>query len=233
MKNLFKTVLFAAVGAVVFVSCNSKNEYDIEAERARILEQEKLIDAQLSKEAIEIEDYVQANFGSEAKADSVLYPFYVLEKKVKRGFWYKVLTTPTEEHDKAYTWELTTSGNSYIAKPAKVKLKYTAKLLDGTVVESDSEGSTYDIPPFANQSKVFNAAWYYSFIPYSIKNNSNNIALGGFTEKGLKQGSVIRVVTPSIYAYGSVAKKADGTTFLKDIPANSPLVYEFEVLSIQ
>lgn len=233
MKNLFKTVLFAAIGAVTFVSCNSKDDFDYEGERQRVLEQEKLIDAQLSKESIEIEDYVTANFGSGAQADSLLIPFQVLEKKVKRGFWYDVVTTPTEEDDKAYTWELTTSGYSYIAKPAKVKLKYTAKLLDGTIVESDLEGSNYDITPFKTDSKVFTSTWYYTFIPYSIKNNSNNTVIGGFTKNGLKKGSKIRVVTPSIYAYGSVAKEADGTNTLVKIPANSPLVYEFEVLSIQ
>ncbi len=231
MKNLFKTALFAAVGALVFVSCNKKDDFDYEGERQRILEQEQLIDAQLSKEAIEIEDYVQTHFGSLAQQDSVLYPFYVLEKKVKRGFWFEVLAEPTEEDAKAYDYKYNPSvGRGIPVIPPKVKVKYTARLLDGTLVESDTEGTTYD---FGAQSKVINTAWVYSFLPYSIKYNGDDKIITGLIKNGLKKGHKIRVITPSLLAYGNVAKKADGTTFLKDIPANSIIIYEFEVLHVE
>jgi len=72
------------------------------------------------------------------------------------------------------------------------------------------------------------AAWFYSFYPYSIELNAQERVLGGLTEEGLKVGSKFAVVVPSYLAYGSVSK----TTDLGTIPANSPLVYEFEVLEI-
>ncbi|MFD2553744.1 FKBP-type peptidyl-prolyl cis-trans isomerase [Sphingobacterium tabacisoli] len=220
MKNLFKTVLFAAVGAAVFVSCNSKNEYDIEGERQRILEQEKLIDAQLSKERIEIENYVSNHF-TNAIEDTTKYPFQVLDKKnVKRGIWFEVISEPTDD---SYEYKLN-SNQTNVVFPTW-KLKYKVNLLNNeTPVQSDLEGSEYNLATGSN-SNLFTNAWIISLFPAKYKINGNDINYVGLTAKGQKKGSKIRVIVPSIYAYGSKSQEK--------IPANSPLVYEFEVLSIQ
>ena len=149
---------------------------------------------------------------------------HYLWKKNKRGLWYQVLETPT---DNAYEYkgQLVNSYYGYYFAPIlpKVKLKYTAKLLDGTIVQKDLEGSTYDLATTSNT--IFNSAWQISFVPYIIKHNGENKVVNGLTTQGLKKGSKIKVITPSYWAF---EKKKVG-----EIPANSPLVYEFEVLEIQ
>ena len=216
MKNLFKTVLFAAVGTVMFASCNSKDDFDYEGE---YLKQEKVIDSLLNKDKLLIEDYVDGSF----KEDSLKIRFNYLNKSVKRGIWYKVIEEPTEENDKAYKYEVSNSSYGLPVVPPKVTLKYTAKLLNGTVVETEESGE-YDFN--SNASKVINTAWYLSFFPYSIRiNEQDTRIIGGLTKNGLKKGSKIIVVTPSYWAYQGLSTDKR--------PANSPLIYEFEVLNIK
>lgn len=71
-----------------------------------------------------------------------------------------------------------------------------------------------------------NNVWVYAFFPYSIRFNGNDEIIGGLTKDGLKKGSIFRMVTPSYWAF-------DTRTNIKDIPADSPLIYEFEVLAIE
>ncbi|MBL1410871.1 FKBP-type peptidyl-prolyl cis-trans isomerase [Sphingobacterium faecale] len=223
MKNLFKTVLFAALGAIVFVSCNKKDTTDWNAE---YLKQEKHIDSLLNKDKLKIEDYIDDTF----QEDSVKIRFTFLNKSVKRGIWYKVTGTPTEEDEQAYKYEPNTSGYQGLPVVApKVTLKYTARLLDGstlsngTLVENEESGE-YDLG--SSTTKVINSAWYVSFFPYSIRiNEQDTRIIGGLTKTGLKKGSKITVVTPSYWAYQGLSTDKR--------PANSPLVYEFEVLSIK
>lgn len=223
MKTLFKTVMFAAVGAVLFASCNdSSDNYDYEAE---YLKQEKAIDSIFQKDAKIIANFVDDTF----QEDSLKITYNYLDKTIKRGFWYKVITQPTEENDNAYKYQVNSTGYGLPIIAPKVNIKYTARLLDGptvlegTIVENEP-GGDYDFA--SNTSKVINWAWVYSFSPYSIRiNETNTTKIGGLTKNGLKVGSKIIVVSPSYWAYGST--KSD------KIPANSPLVYEFEVLSIK
>lgn len=217
MKTLFKTVMFAAVGAVLFASCNDKtDDYDYEAE---YLKQDKYIDSLLSADKLKIDDYKEAHADVSWQADTVLNPFYVLDKKTPRGIQYAIINEATDE-----TYEYQYNPSSYGAGVVlpKVKLKYTASLLNGTVVESELTGSDFD---FNQSSNVINRAWLISFVPYSVKFNGDVKLIGGLTEKGLKKGNKIKVIVPSIWAYAS--KSTD------KIPANSPLVYEFEVLDIK
>ncbi|MDR2284973.1 MAG: hypothetical protein LBE37_17295 [Sphingobacterium sp.] len=218
MKNLFKTVLFAAVGVTMFASCNSKNDFDIEAERARILEQEKIIDAQLSKEKSEVEKYVTEHFDGAGISDTTKVRYSEYQTIRTRGIWYEILKEPT---DNKYEYKIDQSGQQlYIVYP-KVKINYTVKLLDGTVVESGQEENFNLAQNFPIRTQI----WNFSFAPAKIKHNSNEYATDGLTKLGLKQGSKIRVVTPSLWAYGTRVKDK--------IPVNSPLVYEFEVLTIE
>ncbi|NGF57691.1 FKBP-type peptidyl-prolyl cis-trans isomerase [Parapedobacter sp. SGR-10] len=218
MKKLFKTFVILALGSFVLASCNDKTDIDL----GQYEEEERKFVAALAAEKVKIENYL-ANLTEEdalyeAEEDTVLVPLQFINDEVTRGMWYKVITPPTDD-----SYEYKISGSGYLTYP-KVKLNYTAKLLDGTLVES-AEGENYD---FGSQSAVINYAWLYSFFPYSIRINSEDRVISGLTEDGLKVGSKFVVVVPSYLAYGSVVK----TGGVEDIPANSPLVYEFEVLQI-
>ncbi|MBE8722276.1 hypothetical protein C4F40_16240 [Sphingobacterium sp. Ka21] len=197
------------------------NSAENEANQRR---QEEAIAASLAEDKIKIEKYLLDN-PSEApegwQEDETEYPLTLIEKKPKRGFWFEVLEVPTEEDDEAYTHELSSSGG--LVAP-KVKVTYTASLLDGTEVQGETNGS-FDFATFTSNSSVYNSVWFVSFFPKSIRKDGSDINIGGLTAKGLKKGSKIRVVSPSYWAFG--ANKVG------DIPANSPLVYEFEVLTIE
>ncbi len=212
MNKLFKTALVIALGSFVLSSCNNKDTFDYEGE---YLKQEQTLDSLLSAQKVKIEAY-KNEFMPNAIEDTLTNNFTYLNKKVKRGIWYVVESQPT---DNSYSYSLNATGTA-ITYP-KLKLKYTARLLDDTIVESDVVGTDYNLG--VNSTKI-TSIWYISFFPYSIKFNANDIILGGLTKDGLKKGSKFKVITPSYYAYGSSSQ----TT----IPANSPLVYEFEVLEI-
>jgi len=221
MKTLFKPLLVLAFAAVAFSSCMKDDSAEREAEQRQ---QEEAIAASLAADEIKIEEYLLDN-PSEApggwQEDETEYPLALIGKTPKRGFWFEILAEPTEEDDEDYTYELSSSGGMVWPK---VKINYTAWLLDGTEVQSEENGD-FDFATFRSNSSVYNDVWFAAFFPESIRYNSQDYPIGGLTAKGLKKGSKIRVVSPSIWAYG--ANKVG------DIPANSPLVYEFEVLSIQ
>lgn len=212
MKKLFKTSLIIALGSFALSSCSNNDTFDYEGE---YLKQEKTLDSLLSAQKVKIEAY-KNEFMPNAIEDTLTNNFTYLNKKVKRGIWYKMETPST---DNTYSYSLNSTGTA-IAYP-KLKLKYTAKLLNNTVVESDLEGTDYNL---AVTSTKITSIWYISFFPYSVKFNANDIILGGLTKDGLKKGSKFKVITPSYYAYGSSSQT--------NIPANSPLVYEYEVLEI-
>jgi len=222
MKKLFITLGICLFAGLMFSSCNDKGDNMDEYYR-QIEEQERKIDASLAADKIKIEDYLasltEEDALFDAEADTVKFPFSILDKDVRRGLWYKVITPPTDD-----SYEYKINGTGYLTYP-KVKLNYTAKLLDGTLVES-VETENFD---FGAQSAVINYTWFYSFFPYSIRLNGDDRTVGGLTRDGLKKGSKFAVVTPSYFAYGSVVK----TGGVENIPANSPLVYEFEVLEIE
>lgn len=217
MKNFLKSTLLITLSSLVFASCMDKGDnIDYEAEYKK---QEQQIDSLLSAQKIKIEEY-KNEFFTNAIEDTVKMSLPRINKKVNRGIWYEVISEPT---DNSYTYSLNSTGNAIVFP--KLKLKYTAKLLNNTVVESDLVGTDYNLG--ISSSKI-TQIWLYSFFPYSIKFNADNIFLYGLTEFGLKKGSKFKVITPSYFAYGNNAQTSSQGT----IPANSPLVYEFEVLEI-
>jgi len=123
------------------------------------------------------------------------------------------------------TYEYSFNSSKFLVLPM-VKLKYKASLLNGTEVQSDGKGSDYSFSVLMNgPSNVFNQAWYCSFFPYSIRFNGEDELVRGLTKDGLRKGSELHVVVPSCWAFDQRP--------LDKIPANSPLVYEFEVVEIQ
>lgn len=220
MKTLFKPLIVLAVTAIAFSSCMKDNSAENEAEQRR---QEEAFEALLLEQKTKIDAYIAAH-PSEApegwQEDDIEYPLYALGKTVERGIRFEVLAIPTEEDDEDYEYKRPTSATDL----PKVTVNYTASLLDGTEVQA-GENENFDFATFQSSTNIYNDLWLISFFPKSFRENGEDREFGGLTAKGLKKGSHIRVVSPSAWAFGAKT--------VSDIPANSPLVYEFEVLSIE
>lgn len=221
MKTLFRPLIVLAVAAIAFTSCMKDTSAEDEA---RQREEQEAIVASLAADKTKIDAYIAAH-PSEAPAgwqeDNREETFSLLGKTVKTGIHFEVLAEPTEEDDEAFEYEFSTSTGPV---PPKVRVNYTASLLDGTEVQS-GENENIDFATFQSSSNVYNGVWIISFFPKSYRVNGENVPYYGLTTKGLKKGSHIRVVSPSYWAFYNRT--------VGDIPANSPLVYEFEVLSIE
>lgn len=135
------------------------------------------------------------------------------------GIWFEIIN-PGEEGSYEYKIVDTVINNGYptkMVRPAAITVRYTGKLIsnetvfDSNTSEAGMSGKTTD----------YIAAWYYAFIPKSIGEQE----IGGLTETGLQKGSIIRIITPSYFAYGNMDRGK--------IPANSPLYFEIEVVSIK
>lgn len=217
MKNLFGLFAALAILATSITSCNKTDDFDYD-EYYR--QQERAIDSLLDTEKTKIEAYVQANFTNPIQDTVTIKYSFLTKKSAKRGIWYEIISPPSDN-----SYEYKAISTTQLSSPT-FKAKYTAKLLNGTTVQSDTQGSQYSFS--GTNTNLFNNAWYFAFFPYAVKFNNIDVkiqGLGGLTKDGLKKGSKIRLITPSLWAFG--ANKVG------DIPANSPLVYEFEVLEIQ
>ena len=133
------------------------------------------------------------------------------------GIWYEILA-PGQEDSYAYKF------NSYgdIIAP-RIEVKYKGQLLNGTVFDQTDEQSTNKKTYTIGLGQVI-YAWQYAFLPKRINYNGQSYPAPGISEKGLKKGSKIRFVTPSPWGYDTQASNK--------IPANSPLVFEVEVVNI-
>lgn len=221
MKNLFKLLFAVLVTGVVFTSCMKDND-DYGKQEEELKKQEQAIDELLTAQKIKIEEFInKGEFFTNPQEDTVKMVYSFIDKKdTKRGIWYEYLNEPTESD---YEYKVSFNGMNYQLVYPTVKLKYHAYLLDGTLVQSDEEGTTYNFNSAG--AKIINNSWVYAFFPYSIKYDGKDLVINGLTKKGLQKGSKFRMVTPSVFAFG--------TNTNDKIPANSPLAYEFEVLEIQ
>lgn len=110
---------------------------------------------------------------------------------------------PEEEGPYEYT-----DANGQLRWPT-IKVKYTGRLLDGTIFDEEEEESDF----MALKNLV--PSWSVAFFPR---------AQGGLTEDGLQVGDKVRFIMPSYWGYGPNSREG--------IPANSPLDFEIEVLAI-
>lgn len=222
MKNLFKPFIVLLCTAVTFSSCMEDNSAENEA---RQRQQEEAIVASLAADETKIDTYLAEN-PSEApegwQEDDREETLPLLGKTITTGIRFEVLAEPTQEDEEAYEYEYSTAQGLILPT---VRVNYTASLLDGTEVQS-GEDERIDFSTFASTStNIYNDVWIISFFPKSFRENSQDIPYIGLTANGLKKGSKIRVVSPSLWAFGERT--------VDDIPADSPLVYEFEVLEIE
>ncbi|UIR56235.1 FKBP-type peptidyl-prolyl cis-trans isomerase [Sphingobacterium sp. SRCM116780] len=191
MKTTIKN-LFALVAVLFTLASCSKNDTDyFDANK------------QFELDAQAIKTYVNAKF-----------PLSVLD--TNSGIWFQTIA----EGDGLYqytTKDTVVNGQSQkIVVAPKITVRYTGKLLDGTVF--DENNSATGISGILSQ---FIPAWHIAFLPKKIGDKVAN----GLTVKGLTKGSKIHIVTPSYWAYGNFAQAK--------IPANSPLDFTIEVVDIK
>jgi len=163
--------------------------------------------AQFDKEKPLIKSYANANYPNmEYSSDTTGIWFELVNPGVADSYEYKLVDTIN------YLGQ-----NTKALRMPTITVKYTGKLIsDNTIFDSNQTETG-----FSNKLSGLIAAWQIAFVPQSIGTSS----FGGLTNKGLQKGSIIRIVTPSYYAYGN---SNNGK-----IPANSPLFFEIEVLDIK
>lgn len=128
------------------------------------------------------------------------------------GIWYQILDIGDEEGKYVYK---TLGAGGGIESPI-IQVKYTLRLLNGTVVDKvDTEQG------FTSSLAGLIQAWHIAFIPKKI----GELNTGGFTENGLQKNSRIRFVTPSMWGYQNRS--------FGNVPANSPLDFTIEVLDVK
>lgn len=196
---------------MIFASCNKDNiDYDAIEEKMR----QELIRQYKSKkqQAQVIKDYATAKFNSpKLSSDSI-------------GIWYEVINEGTGD-----PFDYTTSN-------PKISVNYKGELIDGTVFAATKEGTPANYSNYritfteTTLGQFLGLCWGYAFLPESINNNGIESKIYGLLPKGLKKGSKIRLITPSVWGFDNRTYKiGDGPS----IPADSPLVYTIEVVSIE
>ena len=135
------------------------------------------------------------------------------------GIWFEVVN-PGSAGSYEYKIVDTVNYNGQTVKALRlptVTVKYAGKLITNDIVFDSNQTEA----GFTSKLGDLITAWQFAFLPKSVGATS----FGGLTAKGLQKGSKIRVVTPSVYAYGN--------RDYGKIPPNSPLFFEIEVLDIK
>lgn len=160
-------------------------------------------EAQFEIEKPIIQEYVEKNIPNAIKHEL-------------SGIWYEVLE---EGEPESYEYRVANAAGQLEAP--LVRVRYKGVLLDGTLFDevTTEEGIQMSL------SGVI-AAWQYAFFPREIVDTDGAIVeVGGLTIPGLKKGSKIRFVTPSLWAYREYGQGK--------VPANAPLDFTVEVLDIK
>lgn len=211
MKNITKFLMGLLCLGMIFTSC-SKDDTDYNAieEKMRL----ELIRQYKTKkqQAQAIKDYAAANFTNpKFSSDST-------------GIWYEVISEGTGDPF------------DYTTGVPKISVKYKGELIDGTVFANKNEESPANYSNLiytyreSSQGQYLGACWYFAFIPESVNSNGADHKVYGLLPKGLKKGSKIRLITPSVWGFDNREYKiGDGPS----IPANSPLVYTIEVVTME
>ncbi len=124
------------------------------------------------------------------------------------GIWYELIA---EGEPNSYEYKTIGVGGNLEAPI--ISVKYRVELLNGVLIEENVKGM---------QSSLANMipAWQIMFLPKVV----NGMNTTGLTEHGMQKGSHVRFVTPSPWAYRDAENG--------NIPPNSPLYFEIEVLDI-
>ena len=147
------------------------------------------------------------------------------EYKDVSGFrvYFEIIEEGTPD---SYKYKVTENAGNPALVPAEVIASYEGRLVSDNSAFESKEDQKFIVP-----NNVI-AAWQLAFLPNKLRYDDNGelldepITFGGLTEEGLQAGSVIRIVTPSYWAYQNVSQG-------NDIPANSPLYFEISVSEIK
>lgn len=209
MKHANK-ILFLLFGALIVFSACSKNDFDeIQRENEK---QDSIRRARIQKVLADQEPILRAYV--QDPSNGWTNP----RRNDSTGIWYEVLAVGQSD---SYTYKLNSVGQ--IVAPT-VEVKYKGQLLNGTVFDEASDSSSSKKSFKTSLGANIIPAWVYAFIPSTFTYNGQSIPTFGLTNSGLKKGSKIRFVTPSPWGYDDKANEK--------IPANSPLVFEIEVIDI-
>lgn len=157
--------------------------------------------AQLELEKPLVKAYAEEHFNNPQENKEYNIWFEVLEQGDPDSYEYKLVKNPNDPN------------REYIEAP-EITINYTLRLLDNTVIEEDNTTLPLDGTILA---------WQYTFLPKAI--DGRGLETPGLTETGLKAGSKIRIVTPSLWAYREFGQQG--------IPPNTPLAFDIEVLEIK
>lgn len=130
------------------------------------------------------------------------------------GIWFDLIEAGDDD-----SYEYMINGQQIVVPT--VTVKYKGELMNGTVFDQTADDKTAN---FLIGRNVI-PAWQIAFLPKSINYNGSDVPIVGLTENGLKKGSKIKFIAPSPYCYDNNAREK--------IPANSPLVFEIEVVDIK
>lgn len=137
-----------------------------------------------------------------------------IDEKALQKYFVKNVISPYKTASGLY-YKTTQVGTGPMAKKNdKVKMNYRGTLLDGTIFDSNIDSAFGHMSPFEFKLGVGQV----------INGWDEGIAL-------LNKGAKATLYIPSYLAYGSNARPGGGAN-PKGIPANSPLVFEVEVLDI-
>lgn len=140
--------------------------------------------------------------------------------------YYRILNAGNPESYRYKAIPNTQVPGGYQMEFPKLKLRYSGKLLSSNTVVHKNQKDEGDEISMLN----IPLAWAYALAPRQIRYDKDNnpiqqpIEVGGITSEGLKAGARIRIVSPSYLLYGNNS--------LGQIPANSPMYYEIEVVDI-
>jgi len=210
MKQLNK-LFFLIFGIIIlFTACNKTDLAELEREQER---QDSIEQARIKKVIAEQAPLLKAYVENPSNGWTT---GRVLD--TARGIWYEVLAQGQEN---SYTYKLNANGQIYAPK---IEAKYKGQLLNGTIFDETSDESANKKTFIFSLAQNIIPAWKIAFLPQKISYNGKSYPVNGLTSTGLKKGSKIRFVTPSPWAYDTKASDK--------IPANSPLVFEIEVVDI-
>lgn len=127
----------------------------------------------------------------------------------------------------SYQYKVDENSGNPLFVPAEAIVSY-----EGRLVKTNTEFESKDDQKFIISLSSIIPAWQIAFLPDKLRYNDEGglldepIEFGGLTEVGLQAGSVIRIVTPSYWAYQN---QSQGSA----IPPNSPLYFEITVSEIK
>lgn len=194
--NFLRPVYYLILSSLFFLSCAKEETFDSFD-----------IIAQFETEKPQIKSYANTNYPN------------MLYSSDTTGIWYEIVDPGVEN---SYVYKVVDTLNYYgqstkALRMPTVTVKYTGKLISDNSVFDSNQTET----GMTSKLSGLISAWQIAFVPNSI----GALSFGGLTAKGLQKGSIIRIVTPSYYAYGN--------SNVGKIPTNSPLFFEIEVLDIK